>query len=302
MTIPLLCHVVSTLTVTAIVTASGGLHGPDTTDYFPAAKAASLIDPEAGRLKFEPTLMITVTPSVESDSVLGLPKDPSDHEVVTTTRSSTAHFGYKLSDAESSALSMAPPPARRLAPSTPSVFRTGGRAELFDGVTIEGGMEEMGVNRRSALGSVSVSGGAGRATASMVDVSMMLDTFRAGGLAFQLVGGMRATSIDSPQLASSSEALAPLPVAGVGLRYDISPWASIRAVSVSGGAGGAAGGGFGRDPRASYQEYRIETALRLSGSTSLMVGYQRFDSSIERSQLQTTAKRDALLIELKLGF
>jgi len=182
-----------------------------------------------------------------------------------------------------------------------SLFRPGGRAELFDGITVEGGLEEMDVNRRSARGSVNVIGAGSRATASMMDVSMMLDTLRSGGLAFQLVGGMRATAIDSAQMNDSGALLSPLAVAGVGLSYDISDRATIRAVSVGGGAGGASLRG-GSDLRTSYLEYRIESALRLSNSTSLSIGYQRFDSTFDQPTLQTSAKRDALLIELKLGF
>jgi len=193
-----------------------------------------------------------------------------------------------------------PTPSRATAAAA-SLFRPGGRAELFDGVTVEGGLDEMDVNRRTARGSVNVSGAGPRATASILDVSMMLDALRSGGMAFQFVGGVRAAAIDRAQATGSGTSISPLPVAGLGLSYDINDRASIRAVSVGGGSGGGSSLGGG-DLRTSYLEYRIESALRLTDSTSLSIGYQRFDSVFDRPTLQTSAKRDALLIELKLGF
>ncbi|MFN0010369.1 MAG: hypothetical protein ACKVS8_01865 [Phycisphaerales bacterium] len=178
-------------------------------------------------------------------------------------------------------------------------LRRAGSIELARGVRLEGVYTSFDTLGDATLGSIQMrTPTAGqRGPAGGVDVleaRLHLEAARAGPLTLELLGGIRATTMD--YLPAYTPDVVPLnieaePIVGASLRWDV-----VRRLSIVGAAVASAA-----DPEG-IADLTVDARWRLSGSAELSVGYQLMRGTFEQQDISGDVKRDTVVVQLKLSF
>lgn len=178
-------------------------------------------------------------------------------------------------------------------------LRRSGTLELARGVHLEGVYTSFDTLGDATLGRIQVrSPQAGqRGPAGGVDVleaRLHLEAARVGPLSLDLIGGVRATTMDylpayTPDVVPLN--IEPEPIVGASLRWDV-----VRRLSIVGAAVTSATNPEG------LADLTVDARWRLSPSVELAVVYQLMRGTFEQQNISGDVKRDTVVVQLKLSF
>ncbi len=178
-------------------------------------------------------------------------------------------------------------------------LRRAGTIDLARGLRLEGVYTSFDTLGDATLGRIQVrSPQAGqRGPAGGVDVleaRLHLEAARVGPLTLDLLGGVRATTMDylpayTPEVVPLN--IEPEPIVGASLRWDV-----VRRLSIVGAAVASATNPEG------LADLTVDARWRLSNSAELSVGYQLMRGTFEQQNISGDVKRDTVVVQLKLSF
>ncbi len=178
-------------------------------------------------------------------------------------------------------------------------LRTAGSVDLAPGLRLEGVYTAFDTLGDARVGRIELRDpqAGRRGPAGGVDIleaRLGLEVARAGSLALDFVGGVRASVMDylpayTPEVAPLN--IEPEPIVGASLRWDV-----LRRLSLSASAVAAA-----RDPEG-LTDLTVDARWRVSRAAELSVGYQMMRGTFEQQSVSGQVQRDAVVVQLKLSF
>ena len=178
-------------------------------------------------------------------------------------------------------------------------LRHTGTVDIAPGVRLEGMYTAFDTLGNASLGRVEVRNPptGQRGPAGGVDVleaRLHLEAAHVGPLTFDVLGGVRATTMDylpayQPEVAKLN--IEPEPIVGASLRWDV-----VRRFSVVGTAVASA-----TDP-SGLTDLSVDARWHLGRAAELSVGYQMMRGTFEQQNVSGEVVRDLVVVQLKLSF